>query len=671
MASVDTEYVVRLTYAELYNEELKDLLASSPSSEGLKIIDDPQLGPLIHNITEVNFTTAIEMQQLLEEGENRRHFGVTNMNAHSSRSHVLVRLSIEGRKVSTKSNNPLRPSWGKDKPNFVSTLNLVDLAGSERANKSGTTGQSLKEGSFINKSLLTLGTVIANLSEGKIGSHIPYRDSKLTRLLSSALGGNSKTSMITCISPASGNIIESLITLRFASRAKLIVNKISKNEILSVKALSQKLAIANIEIDNMKQKLELSKQMGFIIEDDDEYGNNNNNGKQKITLKEKALFISRNMRNLKYLIKNTPILIKNLRNLGLINIIKKIQNDIKIAISNQKDLNEIIDDHMSIITTYLPNNYNIITKIQLLIEQNESDYIYGDHINDLEVTDLNDNDDDFFNSNIEEYNEKTENLLFYNEDIRTIAVYTINNLKNDIILNNQNELKLKNNNNDLNTIINNYEEKIKLLNKLVANNAEFRELLNNNEINNNNIINNLNNNIDEIKNNNNNLINKNNILENQLNEKETILTSKEHEIIQFHAEINRLKTNIDTLNTDLSTISSSKTLLEEEFSRQRIDMRIQMEKMRGNMHTMLQHGGDQVKVLENQLELQEKEIENLKDYLEEETKSKERLEIELSHLRSNIVLLQDEQRVHISEMNVCRKEVRRYSSGSSIISVEL
>ena len=96
-----------------------------------------------------------------------------------------------------------------------------------------------------------------------------------------------------------------------------------------------------------------------------------------------------------------------------------------------------------------------------------------------------------------------------------------------------------------------------------------------------------------------------------------------------------------------------------------------MEKMRGNMHTMLQHGGDQVKVLENQLELQEKEIENLKDYLEEETKSKERLEIELSHLRSNIVLLQDEQRVHISEMNVCRKEVRRYSSGSSIISVEL
>ncbi len=118
----------------------------------------------------------------------------------------------------------------------------MDLAGSERANKSGTSGQSLKEGSFINKSLLTLGTVIANLSEGGSNQHIPYRNSKLTRLLSTALGGNAKTCMISCISPAASNLMESLSTLRFASRAKKIVNVVHKNELSNPKLLAAKLA---------------------------------------------------------------------------------------------------------------------------------------------------------------------------------------------------------------------------------------------------------------------------------------------------------------------------------------------------------------------------------------------------------------------------------------------
>ena len=207
--SKDSEYVIKLTYAELYNEELKDLLAPIPSeNNNLKIVEDPVVGPTIQGITEAIFTSASEVKRLLDEGESKRHFGVTNMNAHSSRSHVIVRLNIESRKVATSSissEGSLRMNWGKDKPTCISTLNLVDLAGSERSNKSGTTGQSLKEGSFINKSLLTLGTVISNLSEGKSGQHIPYRNSKLTRLLATALGGNARTAMITCISPASGN----------------------------------------------------------------------------------------------------------------------------------------------------------------------------------------------------------------------------------------------------------------------------------------------------------------------------------------------------------------------------------------------------------------------------------------------------------------------------------
>ena len=257
MAAEEQEFVIKMLFVELYNEELRDLLHDG-ETEPLKlgIIDDPVLGPLIHNITEKHFTTVEDMRRYLDEGDNRRQFGVTNMNAHSSRSHVMVRLNIESRKVAKKSSTPFRTSWGKDKPNCYSTLNLVDLAGSERANKSGTSGQSLKEGSFINKSLLTLGTVISNLSEGKSLKHIPYRNSKLTRLLSSALGGNAKTCMITCISPASGNIQESNSTLRFASRAKKIVNHAAKNELDDANSLKLKLGKQNDEIAELRAKLE-------------------------------------------------------------------------------------------------------------------------------------------------------------------------------------------------------------------------------------------------------------------------------------------------------------------------------------------------------------------------------------------------------------------------------
>ena len=158
-----------MTYSELYNEEIKDLLSAEGKSN-LKIMDDPNLGPYVQGITEHSFTDAHSAKKCLIEGEERRHFGVTNMNAHSSRSHVLVRFTIESRKVNFEPTTPLRATWGRDKPTRIATLNLVDLAGSERSNKSGTSGQALKEGSYINKSLLTLGTVIFNLSEASKAS---------------------------------------------------------------------------------------------------------------------------------------------------------------------------------------------------------------------------------------------------------------------------------------------------------------------------------------------------------------------------------------------------------------------------------------------------------------------------------------------------------------------
>lgn len=159
-----------------------------------------------------------------------------------------------------------------------------------------------------------IGTVISNLSEGKQGIHIPYRNSKLTRLLASALGGNAKTCMITCISPAAGNILESLSTLRFASRAKRIVNIVQKNELLSLKSLTTKLANQNLEMDMLRAQLEQLKSMGVSLED---YQDSAGGG---ISLKDKAINMSKNMRSLRFLMTNGSKIVQKLKENGNVGI---------------------------------------------------------------------------------------------------------------------------------------------------------------------------------------------------------------------------------------------------------------------------------------------------------------------------------------------------------------
>ena len=361
--SEDSEYLIKMTYSELYNEELKDLLSIEPN-ENLKIIDDPMLGPMIQNVTEVPFSSAAAAKKSLEEGERRRHFGVTNMNAHSSRSHVLVRLSIESRKVGFRPTNPMRSSWGKDKPTSVSTLNLVDLAGSERSNKAGTTGESLKEGSYINKSLLTLGTVISSLSEGKEGSHIPYRNSKLTRLLAGALGGNAKTTMITCISPASGNVAESQSTLRFAQRAKKIVNKVKKNDVMDAKTLASKLVNQNDIIEQLKQQMQKAKDMGFSEDFSGE------------SIKDKAVAAAKSLRSIKFLMTITPKLIKCLKDKAMHAQAEELANDLKQALANKVDMAEVIKRGQDVVEKYLPQETKILTRFMDVQEANESEIMY-------------------------------------------------------------------------------------------------------------------------------------------------------------------------------------------------------------------------------------------------------------------------------------------------------
>jgi hypothetical protein len=258
--SIDnTQFLVRISYIEIYNEEIGDLLepVRKGTSRSLRIKDDKKKGPIVEDLTEERVTNAEEARRLIKKGEGNRSYGSTAMNEQSSRSHVLFKMVVESREVDAKSaaeqGTMFIDGWSKDRPPVKeAAINLVDLAGSERRGKTGATGQRAKEGNAINQSLLTLGTVISKLSEGARGAHIPYRDSKLTRLLQMSLGGNAKTAMIAAISPADRNRDETTSTLRYASRAKQIVNHAKKNVIEDDES---ELVKAQNEIEKLKEEL--------------------------------------------------------------------------------------------------------------------------------------------------------------------------------------------------------------------------------------------------------------------------------------------------------------------------------------------------------------------------------------------------------------------------------
>ncbi|XP_036444905.1 kinesin family member 4 [Colossoma macropomum] len=210
----DSEFIINVSYLEIYNEEILDLLCTSKEKPVISIREDPKDGIKIVGLTEKEVFTAQEMVGCLELGNSARTVGSTAMNAASSRSHAIFTVNLEQRRGGDKSDV------------VVSKLHLVDLAGSERQKKTKAEGDRLKEGISINRGLLSLGNVISALGdESKKGTFVPYRDSKLTRLLQDSLGGNSHTLMIACISPADSNIEETINTLRYADRARKIKNK--------------------------------------------------------------------------------------------------------------------------------------------------------------------------------------------------------------------------------------------------------------------------------------------------------------------------------------------------------------------------------------------------------------------------------------------------------------
>lgn len=272
------DYLIKVSYLEIYNEDITDLL--NPENTKLKIHEDLERGIFVGDLTEEIVTNEQQVFNLLNKGDANRKVGQTNMSEKSSRSHSIFRIVITSREMepsfdSVEDEEYNSKGKGKRTSNSligsikISLLNLVDLAGSERIAHTGAEGVRLKEGAHINKSLFTLERVIAKLSDPKsVSGHIPYRDSKLTRMLQTALGGNSKTSIICTMTPSSNYVEESQMTLKFASSAKNIVTRPQVNEILSdgmMKAMyEKKIHQLQEEINNLKSQLEDRKEEELI-----------------------------------------------------------------------------------------------------------------------------------------------------------------------------------------------------------------------------------------------------------------------------------------------------------------------------------------------------------------------------------------------------------------------
>ncbi|GMH67828.1 hypothetical protein TrST_g13517 [Triparma strigata] len=240
----DSNVTIKMSYLEIYNEEIKDLLATnSDDKRVLKVCENLGGEVSVSNLSYVPVTCPEQVSTLMQSASLNRATGSTNMNAVSSRSHAICTIYVERTK-----------NDGSDV--VVSKLSLVDLAGSERQKRTKAEGERLKEGISINKGLFVLGQVVSSLSDPNAGAnnHVPYRDSKLTRLLTDSLGGNSLTVMVCCVSPADINLDESSNTLRYAMRARNIKNEATVNTVTV--AITQQEA-AKLRRENQVLKLQL------------------------------------------------------------------------------------------------------------------------------------------------------------------------------------------------------------------------------------------------------------------------------------------------------------------------------------------------------------------------------------------------------------------------------
>lgn len=259
-----TEYAVTLSYIEIYLEELRDLLDVETSSRDIYVREDDKGNTVIVGATEQPVATADDVMSCLDLGSSGRQVGTTNMNEHSSRSHTIFTLYIEQKplieeELDGDKKGQVEPAVGYAEYKYAK-FHFVDLAGSERAHRTGNVGERFKESVFINSGLLALGNVISALSDAKKKVvHVPYRESKVTRLLRDSLGGNARTLMITCLSPCAADFAENLNSLKYATRARNIRNK----PVVNRDPQNTKLAEMQNEIQALRE--ELQRQRGSSV----------------------------------------------------------------------------------------------------------------------------------------------------------------------------------------------------------------------------------------------------------------------------------------------------------------------------------------------------------------------------------------------------------------------
>uniref|UniRef100_A0A3Q2YPP7 Kinesin-like protein n=1 Tax=Hippocampus comes TaxID=109280 RepID=A0A3Q2YPP7_HIPCM len=247
-----TEFSVKVSLLEIYNEELFDLLSPSEDvTERLQLFDDPRnkRGMVVRGLEEVTVHNKDEVYLILERGSAKRRTASTLMNAYSSRSHSVFSVTIHMKEMTLDGEELVK----------IGKLNLVDLAGSENIGRSGAVDKRAREAGNINQSLLTLGRVITALVEKR--PHVPYRESKLTRILQDSLGGRTKTSIIATVSPSSSNLEETLSTLDYASRAKNIMNKPEVNQKLTKRTLIKEYTE---EIERLKRDLAAARDKNGV-----------------------------------------------------------------------------------------------------------------------------------------------------------------------------------------------------------------------------------------------------------------------------------------------------------------------------------------------------------------------------------------------------------------------
>ena len=422
----EREYTVKLWYLEIYNENIRDLLVNN--SENLELREDPNKGLIVSGITEMIPKSSEHILNILKKGNKNRTTESTNANETSSRSHAILQIMVSYKEKASGVNYEIK--YGK--------LNLIDLAGSERASMTKNKGVRLFEGANINKSLLTLGNCINALCEANekgIKTYIPYRDSKLTRLLKDSLGGNARTVMIANVSPFINSFDDTYNTLKYADRAKHIKTNIKRNVLNAQYHITNYLNIIKnlqnriFELENqmsVNKKRDLTASPIKINKNDSReniFQNNSNNKK----LHNRNSFIGFDNKNIR-IIKETD---KELKNNSLINFDKNnySSNNSKIY-QNEKEDKDLEIHYNSVINEFVISSKKEVKLKEKVMNLQQQLLFVNNSINEINK------------NNAEELKLKAKNLkLLLENTIKFLEEYSKKNDKEYKLLIEDEELK--------------------------------------------------------------------------------------------------------------------------------------------------------------------------------------------------------------------------------------